>query len=281
MSETDFKPMKPECVNIDNLSLSALKKLDNGATTMHVNYDESGSLYVLSPEVDLPFDGKFWPDGNSQGDTSGKWAIKANLKGDKCDPFVHKLKEMDEYLKAKALENSMPWFKKRNLSAETIDTLYTPMLKESLDPNTGEPDGKWPPSFTFKIVKRDSAVMCKIYKEKADEFNVSDNTKDDYVDLNTLIKKGTKVRLLLRCNGVWMANGKFGCTWRAVQMKVKPVATFDEYAFGDDDDDQEEVQKIDENLVESSDEDSSGSEEEKKSEPTRKVRKVKKASTGD
>lgn len=279
MSDTDFKPMKPECVDTEKLTLSKLKKLDNGATTMHVNYDDSGSLYVLSPEVDLPFDGKFWAD--SSGESSGKWAIKANLKGEKCEPFVRKLKEMDEFLKAKALENSMAWFKKRNLSAETIDTLYTPMLKESLDPNTGEPDGKWPPSFTFKIVKRDSEVMCKIYKEKNNEFNVSDTTKDDYVDVDSLVKKGTKVRLLLRCNGVWMANGKFGCTWRAVQMKVKPVATFDEYAF--EDDDEEDVQKIDENLVESSEEEeeSEESEEEKKPEPARKVRKVKKASTSN
>ena len=273
MADNDFKPMKPEEVVVEQLTLSKLKKLDNGATTMHVNYGDSGSsLFVLSPEVDLPFDGKFWADGAS--DTTGKWAIKANLKGEKCEPFIRKLREMDEFLKNKALDNSMAWFKKRNLSSETIDTLYTPMLKESLDPNTGEPDGKWPPSFTFKIVKRDSDVLCKIYKEKSEEFNITDKSKDDYVEVNDLVKKGTKVRLLLRCNGVWLANGKFGCTWRAVQMKVKPVATFDEYAFEDDED--EEVQKIDENLVESSDEDSSDSEEEKK-EPVKKVRKVKKA----
>ena len=273
MADNDFKPMKPEEVVVEQLTLSKLKKLDNGAITMHVNYGDSGSsLFVLSPEVDLPFDGKFWADGAS--DTTGKWAIKANLKGEKCEPLIRKLREMDEFLKKKALENSMAWFKKRNLSSETIDTLYTPMLKESLDPNTGEPDGKWPPSFTFKIVKRDSDVLCKIYKEKSEEFNITDKSKDDYVEVNDLVKKGTKVRLLLRCNGVWLANGKFGCTWRAVQMKVKPVATFDEYAFEDDED--EEVQKIDENLVESSDEDSSDSEEEKK-EPVKKVRKVKKA----
>ena len=278
MSDGNFKPMKPEMVEVGKLTLSKLKKLDNGATTMHVNYGDVGeSLYLLSPEVDLPFDGKFWPDGASE--KSGKWAIKANLKGDKCQSFIRKLREMDELLKEKALENSMTWFKKRNLSSETIDTLYTPMLKESVDPNTGEPDGKWPPSFTFKIVKRDGEVMCKVYKEKSEEFNVTDTEAENYVDINDLVKKGTKVRLLLRCNGVWLANGKFGCTWRAVQMKVKPVATFDEYAF-EDDDEEDEVQKIDENLVESSDEeesdDSSESEEEKK-EPVKKVRKVKKA----
>jgi hypothetical protein len=262
---TPFTPMKPEQVDLGKITLSKMKKLDNGATTMHINYDESGSLYLLSPEMDLPFDGKFWPDDNG-----GKWAVKANLKGDKCTPFIEKLKEMDTLLKEKALENSVAWFKKRNLSAETIDTLYNSMIKESLDPETGVPDGRYPPSFAFKIVKRDGKVFCKIYKGKDDEYNVSDSDGSNYVPVEDLVKKGTKVRLLLKCNGVWLANGKFGCTWRAEQMKVKPVATFDAYAF--DSDEEEEVQKIDENFVESS-----SDEEEKKEEPVKKTRKVKKA----
>ena len=77
---------------------------------------------------------------------------------------------------------------------------------------------------------------------------------DDYVTIEDLVKKGSKVRLLLKCNGIWIANDKFGCTWRAEQMKITPVENFDDYAFDDSDDD-EEVEKINGNFV-SSDEDS-------------------------
>jgi len=270
-SECAFKPMKAESIDVSKLALSNMKKLDNGATTMFVNYegdgDDSQPLYIQSPEVDLPFDGKYWPDN----DTAGKWAIKANLKGDKCEAFVKKLQEMDGHIKGLALENSMAWFKKRNLSAESIDALYTPMIRESTDPETGELDGRWPPSFTFKIVKRDSTVRCKFWKGKDDEYNISDQSNADYVSVDTLVKKGTKVRILLRCNGVWIANGKFGCTWRAEQMRVKPVVTFDSYAF-DEDDDEEEIQKIDENLIESSEEE----EADPPTEAAKRVRKVKK-----
>ena len=274
MSSGSFQPKRPEDVSMEQINLSTPKKLDNGATTMHLNYGSEGALYIVSPEVDLPFDGKFWPDDSG----GGKWAIKANLKGDKCDGFISKMKEMDSYFKKQAEENSMQWFKKRTISSETIDTLYNSIIKESLDPETGEPDGKYPPSFTFKIVKRDSVVQCKIYKGKDDEFNVSNPDADDYTSVDDLVKKGTKVRLLLRCNGVWLANGKFGCTWRADQMKVKPVANFNAYAFDEEDD--EVVQKIDENLVESSSDEEDAVEEEKDGEeveePVKKVRKVKK-----
>ena len=271
-SDSAFKPMKAESINVSKLTLSNMKKLDNGAHTMFVNYSENGDdsqpLYIQSPEVDLPFDGKYWPDN----DKSGKWAIKANLKGEKCAEFVKKLQEMDGHIKNLALDNSMAWFKKRNLSAESIDALYTPMIRESTDPETGELDGRWPPSFTFKIVKRDSTVRCKFWKGKGDEYNITDQDSEEYTPVDDLVKKGTKARILLRCNGVWIANGKFGCTWRAEQMRVKPVVTFDAYAFDEDDED-EEVQRIDENLIESSDEEE---EAEPPAEAVKKVRKVKK-----
>ena len=265
--DTNFKPMTPDEFDVSKVEFTKLRKLDNGALTMYLNYDGGQPIYLKTPELDLPFDGKYWPDN----DTTGKWAIKANLKGDKCSSMVQKMKEMDDRIKEEALKNSVAWFKKRNLSAETIDSLYNSMIKESLDPETGDPDGRFPPSFSFKVVKRNDNVTCKIYTDKSDEYNTSNPDGEDYVSVDDLVKKGTKVKLLIRCNGVWLANGKFGCTWRAEQMKVKPAANFDEYAFEDSED--EEVEKIDENFVESSEDESE--DEDKSPKKNRKVNKVK------
>ena len=55
----------------------------------------------------------------------------------------------------KGSENSQSWFRKAKLSDETLKELYTPMVKVSTDPETGEPNGKYPDSFAFKINKRD------------------------------------------------------------------------------------------------------------------------------
>ena len=73
------------------------------------------------------------------------------------------MSSLDEKLMNVAMENSQLWFKKKSLTKETIETLYNPMVKVSRDPETGEPNGKWAPSFAFKIVKRDGKVLCDCY----------------------------------------------------------------------------------------------------------------------
>ena len=270
-----FKPMKPVALDVSKIEIAPKKKLDNGADIMYLNYD-SKPIYITTPELDVPFDSQWWPDNT---ETGGKWAVKANLTGDQSAPMIEMLKTMDELIKGEALKNCVSWFKKRNMSAETIDTLYTPMVKESLDAETGEPNGRYPPSFSFKVVKREGKVNCKVYGENKSVFNVVNESGDDYISITDLIKKGSKVKLLLRCNGLWIANGKFGCTWRAEQLKVTRAANFDDYAF-EDSDEEEEVQKIDQNFVDSESEEEhgedSGGAEEVSVDTAKKSRKVNK-----
>ncbi len=283
MGERNFKPLKPEQLDASKIEIGQLKKLENGASVAYVNLD-SKPVYVKTPEFSVPFGSQWWPEK----DNNGKWSVKVNLKGGDNDPMVEMLRALDTKIKQEAVKNSVAWFKKRNLTEETIDTLYTPMLKESLDPETGEPNGKYPPGFAFKIVKRDGNVPCKMYLSKDHVYNLTDSDHEKYAEVDTLLGKGSKVKLLVRCNGIWVANGKFGCTWRAEQIKVTPPENFDDYAFDDSD---EEVERIDGNFVESEDEDSEEgdkvkseeeveSEEDSEPEPEpekkKKVRKVKK-----
>ena len=130
------------------------------------------------------------------------------------------------------IENSLAWFKKKSLTEEIAKELYTPMVKVSIDSETGEPNGKWAPTFAFKIVKRDGKVQCDCYDADKKEVPLEG---DDSVDLSTMFKKGTKVKMILKCNGLWIASGKFGCTWRAEQIRIDTPMGFDDYAFRDDD----------------------------------------------
>ena len=34
--------------------------------------------------------------------------------------------------------------------------------------------------------------------------------------------KGAKAVTLVRCNGIWFAGGKFGCSWKAIQVQISP-----------------------------------------------------------
>ena len=57
-------------------------------------------------------------------------------------------------------------------------------------------------------------------------------------------KKNSSIKGLFKCDFVWHSPGKFGCTWSAVQLRVKVPKGFDEYAFMDDSDDEDEAEKL-------------------------------------
>ena len=82
--------------------------------------------------------------------------------------------------------------------------------------------------------------------------------------------KGAQVKAVLKCNGIWIANGKFGCTWRAEQVRVKvPEGGLQEFAIMSDSEDEDDE---DESTTETKEvemlEDSS--EEEEEPEPPKK-----------
>ena len=178
----------------------------------------------------------------------------------------------------------MAWLKQPKVSRETIETLFTPTIKVHTDPETGEPTGKYPDRFGFKIVRRDEKVQCQIYDSKKNYFDVNGET-DDPVDINMVITKGSKIKVVLKCNGIWLANGKFGCSWRAEQVRVKvPEGGLQEFAIlsDDDDDDEEEKENVKTpptTMIEDTDEEDEDEDEVNPSpppqKPKKKTRKVK------
>ena len=233
--------MKASQVDTSKITISPLKTLDNGAKMCYLNYNGGISpLYIQTPEVDVSFDASYYADS----DTSGKYQLRfsmKNLENDKqMKDFHSKMVEMDELLKAKAVENSVSWFKKAKISSETIESLYTPMVKVHTDPETGEPTGKYPDSFAVKIVKKNNKVECPMYNSEKVYFDVNGDT-DNPTTVEKVLVKGSKVKVVLKCNGVWVANGKFGCTWRAEQMRVKvPEGGLNEFAIESESDDEDD-----------------------------------------
>ncbi len=248
--------MKASSVNLSKISLSSPKTLDNGGKMIFLNYDGGiNPLFLQTPEVEIPFDPSYYSDN----DSSGKFQIKFSLKDMEGNPeikeFHDKLQSMDELLKQKAVENSVPWFKKKTMTMDTIDSLYSPMIKVSVDSETGEPNGKYPPSFGFKIVKKDNKVLCALYDKKKNVFDVNKET-DTPVDILNILRKGSSIKAVLKCNGVWLANGKFGCTWRAEQVRVQvPEGGLQDFAIQTDSEDEDGEVQNETNLIDDSDDD--------------------------
>ena len=281
---SQFKPMKPSAVNLKKVSFSDPKKLGEHANIVYVNYDNN-QFYVKTPELTLPFDsGTMFPD--QRDDKNGKYSVRVSLdnydqEGHVNHVLYNLLRELDDKILAEGQKNSMPWFKKKSLSDELSREIYNPMIRFSIDKETGEPSDKFPPTFAFKILQKDDKIMCKCYNGnseiKNDEFNLNEKDEENFVTLENLLKKKSKVKMLLRCNGIWFAGGKFGCTWRAEQIMITPTAGFDDCAFledSDDDDVNETITKLDHFIDSDDDEDDEADAKEKVDETNSEETKV-------
>lgn len=234
MSNITTKPLKPSEVDLSKMTYSPVKSLPSGAKLIYLNHDSS-QLFVQTPEMNIPFDsGTYY----AENDNSGKFAIKVSMDNMANNPqmkeFHDMLAQLDEKIMNDGIENSFAWFKKKNPNADVIRELYTPMVKVSVDRETGEPNGKWAPSMQFKIVRRDGKVLCDCYNSDKKEIQTSG---EEAVDLETMFKKGSKVKMILKCNGLWVASGKFGCTWKAEQIRINTPVGISGYAFDSDEED--------------------------------------------
>ena len=270
------KAMTANKLTLSDLKYSDVKTLGNGAKVVYINNGEGVSpVYVQSPEMNLPFDsGTYFPDN----ETSGKYSLKSSMDNmdtnSQMKVFHDKLCEMDKELVREAIEKSsdwfknQQWFKKKGSVDEKVEDNYKPMVKVSLDPETGEPNGRWAPQFQFKIVKRDGEVLCKCFDKSDSSKTPLTTSGEGAVNLETMFKKGTKVKAVLKCNGIWISNVGWGCTWRAEQIRIDVPAKFDDYAF-DDSDEEEGVEltrtsseKVTPEFVDSDEEDEDDDEEE-------------------
>ena len=138
--------------------------------------------------------------------------------------FLEAMKCFESKLRQDALKNSKEWLNKTKTSAEVVDALFTPMLKYPKDKNTGDFDYTRAPSLNVKLGYWNDEFDCEVYDhEQKQLFPANDSTK---TSLMALIPKSANVAVVLKCGGLWFANGKFGCTWKLVQAAVKPRVSF-------------------------------------------------------
>ena len=248
MSDGNFRPVVAKDFDPSKVVFSHRKDMPSGAKLFFLEYD-GAPLFIQSPEMSLTFDPQTFEDG-----PNAKFNIKTNmnLSNESGKVFHDKMVDFDEKIKGMAKENSVEWFKKKNLSDDVIESMFTPSVKVYVDSETGEPNGRFPPTFGFKVKKWEDKIQCRCFNEKKEELNLNDKEEENYLEFNKIFKKNTQVKGLLKCDFIWHSPGKFGCTWSAQQLRVKVPKGFDEYAFVDDSDDEECAEKLSQgNFVES------------------------------
>lgn len=139
---------------------------------------------------------------------------------DETKAFLQNILKLESKIKDDCVTYSKKWMNKTKMEPVVVNALWHPMLKYPKDPNTGEPDYNRAPNIKIKLDYWDDAFNCEIYDlEQKPLFQPGIKTDISPMDL---IPKASQVALVMRCGGLWFANGKFGCTWRLQQAVVKP-----------------------------------------------------------
>ena len=240
------KSHKIEFSHIDELPKPRVN--DNGGKTIYINY-RKGMFRMQTPVMTMPYNMGCYDKGDYP-----KYSLDVafrDLDSDsKVKAFHDNMNKLEQFILESALKNSKDWFSKTHKSLDVLRALFTPLIKKSIDKETGEPDGKYADTIKFKLPVRDGKPKFKI-------IDFQDQVIEN-PDLKSLFTKESKVQVIARCGGIWVIAGKFGCTWTVEEVRVE--SNMDSSSGGkisfinDDDDSQAEESSSDEEVEDTSDE---------------------------
>ena len=196
---------------------------NNGKMIGILNKHNMKSLYLSTPLM------LTWGVNEYTDDKTGKKTFDMALQfpnqeynNPECAAFLKNMQELEKRIKDDAITNCKEWLNKPKMVAEAVEALWTPMLKYPRDKATEEPDHSRAPSLKVKIPFWDDVFKnVELYNEAS----VQVFPNDDNNSIGDYIVKGTNVATLIQCGGIWVANGKFGVTWKLFQAVVKPRTT--------------------------------------------------------
>lgn len=242
--------VKGKNIDVSKVTFSTPRVLDNGAKLVYVNYN-NGRFSVQTPWMEMPWKMGIFTEGEYP-----KYSIDLSFKGMDDTPelqgFHDKLLELEQKIIDGGFENSVAWFKKKKTTREVVEAIYNPIVKVSKDKETGEPDGKWPPSMKLKVPRRDGTWECKIQDSNG---LMKINDSENPVNLEDVLVKNTRVRAIMQCVGLWIASGNYMCQWKLVKGEVEVPDGYANQDFLEDTDDEDENQPT---QLEDSDEDATG-----------------------
>ena len=215
--------------------MSQPKVLDSGGKLAYVNYGDSRSLLIQTPSLPSPFGMNVF-DKNGPPKFSLDLALRGYQEAGKVKAFYDALSSLDEYMIDLGVKNSKLWFK-ADMKREIVQAFYTPIVKFGRDKEGNQTP--YPPNVKLQLRKnREGAFETEFYGEdaksnpKAKPLDLEENPLESF-----LVKK-VEVTALMQCTGVWFAGGKYGLSWKAVQVRLDSVpAGLRGYGFVNDDED--------------------------------------------
>ena len=141
---------------------------------------------------------------------------------EECSAFLKNMQAFEEKVKADAIANSKDWLNKQKLVPEAVEALWSPMLKYPKDKETDDSDYSRPPTLKVKIPYWEGEFKgVELYNDE----RVQVFPAEEDANISDYIVKGSNVATIIQCGGIWVANGKFGVTWKLFQAVVQPRTT--------------------------------------------------------
>jgi hypothetical protein len=208
-------------VNTDYVYTKPKLNANNGKSIGILNKHNMKSLYVSTPLM-LTWGVNEWSD-----DKTGKKSFDLALQfpseeNSECSAFLKNMQELEMRIKSDVITNCKEWLGKPKMSSDAVDALWSPMLKYPKDKASDEFDYSRAPTLKVKIQYWENTFKnVELYNESGTL--VFPN--DDNMSISDFIVKGSSVATIIQCGGIWVANGKFGVTWKLFQAVVKPRTT--------------------------------------------------------
>lgn len=240
----------PSKVVVSKLKYSEPKALGTkGARSVYVRYDND-KLTIQLPWLSIPYginDGSKFANDDGGDSAGAKYALDVSFKGSDTNPKIaaalEKFKEIEKKIVDDAFDNRLTWLRDDYDGMKPlVAKLFSPVIKYDKDKDTGKIVGKYPPTMKLKLpfdVKTDSFT-----------FNCEDKNGGE-LDFKSIMKnlKGGRVLPIIQLGGVWLAGGKYGCSWKLVGARFE-AATMTKVQFLPDSDDEAVASEEDEDLAE-------------------------------
>jgi len=208
---------KGKNIDASKITFSVPKILDNGAKLVYVNY-AGGRFSVQTPFMDLPWAMSAFTEGVKYPKYSLTMSFRGMDERPEIQAFHDRLLDIEKAIIDGGVSNSVAWFKKKNLTQEVVKNLFNPIVKVSCDKETGEPDGKYPPTMRIKVPKRDGLWEFKVQSKSGEMCGINDSESEER--LEDIFVKNCKVQLIIQCVGLWIASGNYMCQWKITRAKV-------------------------------------------------------------
>jgi hypothetical protein len=183
------------------------------------------SIYYITPRMYCPFglNENISPATADKPETKS-YKISASITGynnpdhknyEKTVSYVGMIEALDDTVKQLGRQHSSEWIGQEDDGTdefqEVVDAFYNPSLKPSVDKETKEPDGKYPPTQTFSLSYYQGNFSTEAYTQDSKP-----------IDIKEAIVKGCSIKALVRAQKVTLVQGRFSIRHVIERMTVWP-----------------------------------------------------------